>query len=517
MADFSRDPVFGYIDRDMSGGMGSSSRSDVLAQMLPRLLEGLSQEGAGQKYSGLPMTGGDAMADAAAYAGKNVFDKTNIIAKLNESRADRQVQRDANTTSRSNVLANLIMKQREFDQQLAQQAESARRWEAEQGLQQQRLGLQQQEFDLNKTKAEREGWSLEQVYDEQTGMPTKRWVNKYTQQTGAQVGGAEAPQLVESPNMMQQTPQGMMPVMRDKYGRVQPAPQQMPGMGGGMGGNMGGPQAPLSMRTNNPGAIKDGPFTQGQPGYAGAEKGFARFGSPEQGRAAQEALLSTYGQKGVNTVRAIVQRWAPQGPENSPQSMMNYVTMVAQHAGVSPDQPLDMNDPKIRGKIAEAMALFESGIIKRPEQGGIVSKWEIEQQEKARKENREDTIRGAKRSTPQDVLVNGKPALVSYDEQGQPYDVATGQPLPSNSNIQPLSRNQQSEREAAAALIQLEQAEKMMTSGGPGSDVPGKLETAIGVMGPQGSQGTELAQNAARDPQRQVARATRAGPQRGSP
>ena len=109
----------------------------------------------------------------------------------------------------------------------------------------------------------------------------------------------------------------------------------------------------------NPGALKDGAFAKSQPGYTGASGGFATFDTPQAGIAAQEKLLSgSYVNKGFNTVNKIIDRYAPQGPENSAASVSNYKKYVAQKAGV------DINAPITAAQIpavAQAMREFETG------------------------------------------------------------------------------------------------------------------------------------------------------------
>lgn len=119
----------------------------------------------------------------------------------------------------------------------------------------------------------------------------------------------------------------------------------------------GGPVA-NALKTN-PGALKDGAFAKSQPGYAGASGGFATFDTPQAGIAAQENLLrSAYVNKGFNTIDKIINRYAPQGPENSGASVSNYKKYVAQKAGV------DINAPISAAQIpavAKAMREFETG------------------------------------------------------------------------------------------------------------------------------------------------------------
>jgi hypothetical protein len=109
----------------------------------------------------------------------------------------------------------------------------------------------------------------------------------------------------------------------------------------------------------NPGALKDGPFARSQPGYAGAKGGFATFTTPEQGIAAQEALLrSRYIGRGLNTVSKIIDTYAPVGPENSPASVANYKAYVARRAGIDPNAPIP---PDKVSAVAAAQREFETG------------------------------------------------------------------------------------------------------------------------------------------------------------
>jgi hypothetical protein len=127
-----------------------------------------------------------------------------------------------------------------------------------------------------------------------------------------------------------------------------PAPAGAPGKGG----------VAAALQTN-PGALKDGAFARSQPGYTGASGGFATFDSPAAGAKAQENLLSSaYLNKGFNTINKIINKYAPQGPENSAASVSNYKKYVAQKAGV------DINAPVSAAQIpaiAKAMREFETG------------------------------------------------------------------------------------------------------------------------------------------------------------
>lgn len=154
--------------------------------------------------------------------------------------------------------------------------------------------------------------------------------------------------------------------VRGPNGEIIPMPKTVPGTGGLVGGERGGAAAALQ---TNPGAIKDSPFARSQPGYAGASGGFATFSTPEAGIRAQENLLrSAYVGKGFNTIDKIVNRYAPQGPENSAASVSNYKKYIADRTG------LDINAPISTGQIpavAAAMREFETGNRPGGNRGGI--------------------------------------------------------------------------------------------------------------------------------------------------
>jgi hypothetical protein len=86
---------------------------------------------------------------------------------------------------------------------------------------------------------------------------------------------------------------------------------------------------------------------------------FQRFGSPQEGVHAQEALLSSYFQKGRNTIRSVIERYAPRqsvGGDNTDAQVNNYIAYVANRLGVPPDQPLaDVS------QLGRAMREFETG------------------------------------------------------------------------------------------------------------------------------------------------------------
>lgn len=187
--------------------------------------------------------------------------------------------------------------------------------------------------------------------------------------TGRESWTTAAPKYAGAPmgNIAREVPGSRVQAAEDityikgQNGEIIPMPKTLPGTGGPVGtglvgGERGGAAAALK---TNPGALKDGAFARSQPGYTGNSGGFATFDTPEAGIRAQENLLrSAYIGKGFNTIDKIVNRYAPQGPENSAASVTNYKKYIAQRTGI------DINAPISAGQVpavAAAMREFETG------------------------------------------------------------------------------------------------------------------------------------------------------------
>lgn len=110
-------------------------------------------------------------------------------------------------------------------------------------------------------------------------------------------------------------------------------------------------------RNRNPGNLKASPWTQRQTGYVGQDSGgFAVFDTPEAGEAAQVNLLrSNYG--GMSPTQ-VVHKYAPVGPENSQESVTNYINYASRRAGVDPNQPIP---DELMADFARGMREFETG------------------------------------------------------------------------------------------------------------------------------------------------------------
>ena len=119
---------------------------------------------------------------------------------------------------------------------------------------------------------------------------------------------------------------------------------------------MGGPD-PLSIRLNNPGAIRQSSIQWA--GMAPDQSGpFVNFATPEAGILAMSKNLDSYARKhGLTTIEGIVNRWAPPSENNT----NGYVKRVADAMGVDPTQPLNLADPAVKSALMEAMATVEAG------------------------------------------------------------------------------------------------------------------------------------------------------------
>lgn len=115
---------------------------------------------------------------------------------------------------------------------------------------------------------------------------------------------------------------------------------------------------PRGVRNNNPGNIEyngtqwkglDSPPSDGR---------FARFVEPVYGIRALARVLETYYRKhGINTIRGVINRWAP-STENDTGS---YIEHVAEEVGASPDAPLNLTKPAVRVPLIAAIIEHENG------------------------------------------------------------------------------------------------------------------------------------------------------------
>ena len=124
------------------------------------------------------------------------------------------------------------------------------------------------------------------------------------------------------------------------------------------------------VRTNNPGNIRRGKDKwQGMvPEAERQDSEFVEFITPQYGIRALARLLMNYEKKGYNTVRSIINRWAPpQGDSNGQleggqytQDTGSYIKHVSTLLGVDPDDALDVDSYDVMLPLVKAIIAHEN-------------------------------------------------------------------------------------------------------------------------------------------------------------
>ena len=98
---------------------------------------------------------------------------------------------------------------------------------------------------------------------------------------------------------------------------------------------------PRGIRNNNPGNIENNGIEWNGLSSQQTDNRFYQFQAPEYGIRAMARILNNYQIKyGLNTVRGLIDRWAPPH-ENDTGS---YAEHVAHAAGLHPDQPIEVSE-----------------------------------------------------------------------------------------------------------------------------------------------------------------------------
>lgn len=115
---------------------------------------------------------------------------------------------------------------------------------------------------------------------------------------------------------------------------------------------------PRGYRLHNPLNIeRTTTIWQGQSGTQ-TDTRFVSFDSPEHGIRAAARILQTYQERhGINTMRGVVERWAP--PTENDTSA--YIQAVAIWADLDPDEPISLADYDTVRRLLRAMTRMELG------------------------------------------------------------------------------------------------------------------------------------------------------------
>jgi hypothetical protein len=114
---------------------------------------------------------------------------------------------------------------------------------------------------------------------------------------------------------------------------------------------------PRGLRLHNPGNLRHGRDNWQGKAAEQPDADFVAFKAPQYGIRAIARTILTYDKKGVNTVRGIINRWAPPTENNSEA----YIAHVAQVLGVEPDDWLDLDTVEVMRPLVETIILHENG------------------------------------------------------------------------------------------------------------------------------------------------------------
>lgn len=116
---------------------------------------------------------------------------------------------------------------------------------------------------------------------------------------------------------------------------------------------------PRGIRNHNPGNIERGDPWQGLSSDQSSDSRFCVFLSPEWGIRAIARVLITYQDRhGINTIRGMIERWAPP-TENKTGA---YVQYVSSQVGASANESVDVTDYCICRPLVDAIIRFENGL-----------------------------------------------------------------------------------------------------------------------------------------------------------
>lgn len=114
---------------------------------------------------------------------------------------------------------------------------------------------------------------------------------------------------------------------------------------------------PRGLRNHNPGNIRHSRDVWQGEAAVQAGPDFVTFKAPEWGLRAMAKILLNYQRAGIDTIRKIIARWAPQSENNT----AAYVHSVALSVGVDPDTRLDLTNPGLLASVIKAIVRHENG------------------------------------------------------------------------------------------------------------------------------------------------------------
>ncbi|WP_250655058.1 hypothetical protein [Alkalimarinus coralli] len=118
-------------------------------------------------------------------------------------------------------------------------------------------------------------------------------------------------------------------------------------------------QLPRGIRNNNPGNIENNGIAWNGLSDTQTDSRFYQFNDARYGIRAIARIIKTYSSKyGLNTVRGIINRWAP--PHENDTGA--YVDHVAAVVGVDPDQLVDVHNETVMTALVTTIIQHENGV-----------------------------------------------------------------------------------------------------------------------------------------------------------
>lgn len=118
-------------------------------------------------------------------------------------------------------------------------------------------------------------------------------------------------------------------------------------------------QTPRGLRNNNPGNIRiNSDMFRGEV-RPSRDKSFKQFESVVYGYRAMFKILQNYHTRyALTTIRQMITRWAPEKENNT----AAYIEAVSDYAGISADDPININDREQMIRIVAGMSKVENGV-----------------------------------------------------------------------------------------------------------------------------------------------------------
>lgn len=115
---------------------------------------------------------------------------------------------------------------------------------------------------------------------------------------------------------------------------------------------------PTGILLQNPGCLERSADKWNGEARLQDHKRFVRFLTPQAGlRALMKTLLTYEDLHGLNTITRVISRYAPPGENNTEY----YIRDVSERSGISPNMIVDLHNPDILIRFAQAIVLHENG------------------------------------------------------------------------------------------------------------------------------------------------------------